>query len=295
MKLIVHADDFGFSKGITDNILECVRKGSIASSSVIPNGQAFDYAMQHFRRMKDMRLGIHLNLVEGKPLLTKSRASLLVDRKGFFRHSFQSLWFSYLFGSRENRELLKKQVRAELREQIKRVANRVGRNKALNVDSHQHFHMVPFVFDSLLELKKEFNIAYIRLPFEPFFFTLKPNNSARNYFGLNLAKHLLLNHLSRKDRPKIAGLGIKSSDYFVGNLFTGNMSEKSVEAALSSIRDKNSLVEILFHPGFALGGEESIWRENPGFKDFYYSDWRRKEFETVKSSSFARMLKQFSK
>ena len=114
MELIVHADDFGFSKGISDNILECVRNGSIVSSSVVPNGRAFDYAMQHFKRMKEMRLGIHLNLVEGKPLLPKSRVSLLVDGKGFFRHSFRSLWFSYLFASRENKELLKKQVRAVL-------------------------------------------------------------------------------------------------------------------------------------------------------------------------------------
>ena len=48
MQIIAHADDFGVSKGVTDNIID---EGVVRSISVIVNGAAFDYALAEYRNM----------------------------------------------------------------------------------------------------------------------------------------------------------------------------------------------------------------------------------------------------
>ncbi len=60
------------------------------------------------------------------------------------------------------------------------------------IDSHQHFHMLPFIFRLIVELKDEFNVKYIRLPRERFFLDVN-KDSIFNYLGSNLIKHFLLN------------------------------------------------------------------------------------------------------
>ena len=67
IKVILHADDFGLTKHSSDNILECF-KYSLSRTSIMPNGQAFDYAIDKFKSIKNKELGIHLNVIEGKPV-----------------------------------------------------------------------------------------------------------------------------------------------------------------------------------------------------------------------------------
>ena len=44
-RLVVTADDFGLSKGVTDGILEAHRNGIVTRTSIIAAGRAFDYAV----------------------------------------------------------------------------------------------------------------------------------------------------------------------------------------------------------------------------------------------------------
>ena len=46
VKVSLHADDFGLTKKITDDILECIDAGVINSVSVMVNGYSFEYAME---------------------------------------------------------------------------------------------------------------------------------------------------------------------------------------------------------------------------------------------------------
>src|SRR3989344_3721426 len=65
----VCADDFGLSRGITDSILQTVDEGPVTQVSVIPNGEAVEYALAEYRRRSDrLALAVHVNLTEGKPL-----------------------------------------------------------------------------------------------------------------------------------------------------------------------------------------------------------------------------------
>ena len=69
--------------------------------------------------------------------------------------------------------------------------------------------------------------------------------------------------------------------------------EEVVKAALPKIWERNAVVEALFHPGFARKEEAIHWKDGKGFPEFYYSEWRKKEFKTVKSVSFKRLVEDF--
>jgi len=152
-KIIINADDYGLSRSITDNILDSFDNGILNSVSIIVNGHAFDHAISEYKKRSGIRLSIHLNFVEGKPISSPENVHLLVNKEGFFCHSFVSLWLIYIFSLKRTKKLLRSQLQVESTAQIRAVKNKFGDDFELNIDSHQHLHMLPFVFDVLVILK----------------------------------------------------------------------------------------------------------------------------------------------
>lgn len=299
MKLLVHADDLGNSKAISDNILECFGPGMpLSGASIMANGYAFDYAAAAFNKLEsNYRLGVHINLLEGPACLSADEIPLLVDKKGYFCHSFHSLLFAY-YVSHKKRAEIEAQVKAEMRAQIRAVAEYLPEGSLMHVDGHQHFHMIPFIFKLLLELHQEFPIGYIRIAKEPFFIHLN-STSILNYLGLNLIKHLLLNFLSGRCVELLKDTGIRSPDYFIGVLFTGNVTLESIRRALTVIKNKhleeNLVVEILMHPGRADKSESEFWNGYPHLLDYYRSDNRQDEKELLRNPKLVKMLCEFER
>ena len=297
MKLFIHADDLGNSKVISDNILDCFGPElPLSGTSIMANGYAFDYAAKAFNQLQgDYRLGVHINLMEGPACLGADEIPMLVDEQGYFRHSFQSLLAAY-YGSRKNRAAIAAQVKAEMRAQIKAVADYLPPGSLIHIDGHQHFHMIPFIFKLLMELHQEFPIGYIRIAREPFFVHLKAKGIF-NYIGLNLIKHLLLNFLAKKCFKLLQGTGINHPDYFIGVLFTGNITIDSIHKALTVLKDKHPdkelVVEVLMHPGGAAEAESGFWQKYPHLVDYYCSVNRGNEKALLKNPALAQMLKGF--
>ena len=293
MRILVSADDFGLSEGITTNILDAVDHGIVTSVSIIANGLGFENAICEYRKRRGLYLAVHLNLMEGRPLCPADQLPDLVDEQGYFRHSFQSLYLAHQRAGSARRAGLCKQVRTEFRAQLERVADCIELKCGLRVDSHLHVHMIPFVFDVLMELHDELCFEYVRCLAEPFFLTFSGRDSLRNYAGLNIAKHAILKALARRALPRLRSRGISHCRHFIGLLFTGNMREEAVDAALARLEDRcraDELVEILFHPGGAAPGEEWMWNGKPSFRNVYYSDWRTRERDTLKSPAFRALV-----
>ncbi len=286
MHFIIHADDFGQSKGITDSILECFDQGALTSTSILANGHAFDYAIAAYRQRPNLRLSIHLNLAEGKPLLPVDQVSMLVGPDGHFHSSFAKLWMIYIRADLQAKATMRQQIHAELTTQIQKVKNALGPNYEIQLDSHCHFHILPFVFDEIIALKKQFDISYVRVPSEPFFICWDSVKSFQNYLSVNILKFLIANRLMRHKKKQLADVGIQCNDYFIGVLFVAGMTHNVVETALKQIRQKNAVVEILFHPGVCTHAEKNLFR-----KPFNYdSPWQKIEQDTIKSPAFHALL-----
>lgn len=271
------ADDYGISTSSNTRIEECLKNGVLNKISILPNGNVSDFSELIFE--ENVKLSLHLNLIEGSPLSKKEDVSLLVTRNGFFKYSFVGLFFLSVFG---NRNLLEKQICNEIKAQIDFWKNKMGENTPVLIDSHQHTHMIPLVFKTLMRVIKDENVdvEYIRIPDEPILPYIKSLSLYLKYSPVGLAKQWLLKFLNFINRKEFKKSNIKSAA-FMGILFSGQLSEDKINKLLPHYMNQNKNIEIVFHPGYLERGESLIDGCQPSFEKFYYSKWRRVEFNTL--------------
>ena len=271
------ADDYGISKISNTRIEECLKNGVLNKISVLPNSDALDFK----RRLlgENVKLSLHLNLIEGYPLSKKEDVSLIVSDKGFFKYSFIGLFFLSIFG---NRSLLEKQLYNEIKMQIDFWKKEMGEETPILVDSHQHTHMIPLVFKTLMRVIKEENVEveYIRIPAEPILPYIKSPSLYFKFRPIGLIKQWLLKFLKFVNRKELKKANIKSA-LFMGIMFSGQLTEDKINKLLPYYKKQNENIEIAFHPGYLESGESLIDGFRQNFKKFYYSKWRRTEYDTL--------------
>ena len=271
------ADDYGISKSSNTRIEECLKKGVLNKISVLPNGDVSDFNERLLG--ENVKLSLHLNLIEGYPLSKKEDVSLLVSDKGFFKHSFIGLFLLSIFG---NRSLLKKQLYNEIKMQIDFWKKEMGEETPILVDSHQHTHMIPLVFKTLMRVIKEENVEveYIRIPAEPILPYIKSPSLYFKFRPIGLIKQWLLKFLKFVNRKELKKANIKSA-LFMGIMFSGQLTEDKINKLLPYYKKQNENIEIAFHPGYLESRESLIDGFRQNFKKFYYSKWRRIEYDTL--------------
>lgn len=68
MRVIVSADDLGYSPAVNAAIAAAVGEGLVTSVSVLATGPALDEALAWLRSGEGVSVGVHLDLTEGRPL-----------------------------------------------------------------------------------------------------------------------------------------------------------------------------------------------------------------------------------
>ena len=89
--LIVNADDFGLSASVNAGIVHAHVAGIVTSTTLLANGAAFVEAVALARRHPTLGVGVHLDLVEGRPLSAPATVGSLVDPDGAFVGSTPAL------------------------------------------------------------------------------------------------------------------------------------------------------------------------------------------------------------
>ena len=134
-RLIVNADDFGMSRGITDGIILAHRYGFVTSTSLMTNMPAAEYAISRLPNSPRLGIGVHLNICAGRPILPSDEIPSLVDRDGHFHASrimIHKLW---------NWRASGREIEAEFRAQIQWMRDRGVVPE--HADSHHHMHLYP--------------------------------------------------------------------------------------------------------------------------------------------------------
>lgn len=152
-RIVVNADDFGYSSDVNQAILTCFSQGLISSTTIMANMPGFDEACQlAVSNRLAHRIGVHLNLTEGQPLLPELRSnSALCDASGRFRR-FRSRWLSV------SDRLM---IAAEVAAQIQRC--RDAGLPLTHADSHQHVHNEAMVLQAIQPVLKRSGIRYLRI------------------------------------------------------------------------------------------------------------------------------------
>lgn len=229
-RLIVTADDVGLHPGMTRGALAAHDRGIVTAVSVAPNGRAFEAAVELLRDRPRLEVGAHLTLVGERPLSPPQTIPSLVGPDGSLHAGYPAFAARYALGRIRAFDL-----ETELRAQVERLL--ATGLRVVHLNSHQHLHVLPRVFDVVLRLAEEHGIPVVRIPNEPAA-RLTPR-------GLQLAA---LNALGRRARS----LGrIAAPDRTVGVLAAGRLTPARLRRSLDRVE---GVTELVCHPG--LGGEE---------------------------------------
>jgi chitin disaccharide deacetylase len=154
--LIVNADDFGMSHGITDGILLAHREGFLTSASLMTNMPAADYAVKCLAQAPALGVGVHLNICSGRPLLPPESIPTLVDAEGTFHPShtmIRKLWRWQVSG---------REIESEFRAQL-----RWAKDRGIiptHADSHHHMNLYPAAAVPFVRALAAEGIAHTRSP-----------------------------------------------------------------------------------------------------------------------------------
>lgn len=285
MRLILYNDDFGVSYGLTDAVRESYLNGTTTATSIRTNGFAFNYAVNEvLPAIPDLELGLHINLTEGPPDAPLSKVPLLTNGTGYYKRTFQH----YYFSAKRNKELLK-EIRVDIEAQFQKANDhRLGIN---HVNGHQHIHMIPPIFEIVCQTARDNGIRYVRIPFEPFFTCPTLHDTFFMIRRFNLAKHFLLNSLSKHAFKRLKYYGLTCVDRFVGVLYTGKMTVQAFRHAIMKLREYNvHVAEILFHPA-NIDCSEDMKEKGRRVPNYYYSKERCTEKENLLSQEMSELLK----
>ncbi len=266
-----------------ERIEECIKHGALNKISVLPNAK-YNTNVRERISCDEAMIGLHLNLVEGKPVSPPEAVPLLVKDDGYFKYSFVGLFAKSLmpFNIR-----FREQIRREIKAQIKFWCEYIAPGERLEIDSHQHTHMIPLVFRLLMRVLREESLKpdYIRIPSEPILPYILTPSLYFTYTPINIIKQWLLKLLGAVNRKELLKSGIKTA-MFMGVLFSGNMDEKRVNKVLAHYirfaEKHGGDIELLFHPGYINFGEDFFDRNKTDFLRFYLSPGRKTEYDTLR-------------
>lgn len=302
-KIDIHADDYGLTVNTSKDMLECMQAGKLNSISIVPNmscfGQCMDMLYEAIPAMPFLPLiSVHLDFVEGHsligrgevPLLTRADSDLMgLSWGGLFKLSYLP-W---------KRAAAKRQLKKEIKAQIERVEKATQRclqiakshgifcaQKGLRIDSHQHAHMIPVVWEAVTEVVTEegYSLEYIRNSKEVLGVFLSDISLWKTYRPINFVKNRLLALYSHKvDRYNSAHH--QEQMYLWGLVMSGRMDYERIQklygAMICKAERDNRVLEILFHPGIMLPEEVTEEIALDAVETFYLMEDRHIEKEAV--------------
>lgn len=242
--LIINADGYGFTAGITRAIEECVNFGTVKSISANINFPSAIKLAELVKNHPELSVGCHLNPVVGKPLLPAKKVPSLINNSGeFFYRDFSKKFRS---GKIDRNEL-----QSELLAQIEKTRFMAGETFS-HIDFHMGMHRLPGLYPIFLDVVKKSGVGRIR--------------THRYLEGLESRYHRL-RHIQyvfeNPGRPlkylwnillrwKAKKIGLAMPDYWVGiahmTTIPGKISVEMYQKMISHLPE--GISEFVAHPGY---------------------------------------------
>lgn len=192
-KLIVNADDFGFSYGVNYGIIDAHKYGIVNSTTMMVNTPGTLHAVELAKQNPCLSVGIHLALTFGKPVCTDVPS--LIDEEGQFRIDKIV---------ENNKDVSLEEVEREWEAQIERFLS-FGLTPS-HLDSHHHIHGWDFLRPVVKRLAEKYSLP------------------VRNVFSHNTEKIPLLTEVF------LDGFyGENVTEHYFQHLADGLVDEKTIE------------------------------------------------------------------
>ncbi len=314
--VVLHADDFGMNRPVTDGIIRGFTDGLLTSTSLLANAPDAKRALAQWRRLEVLQragrlpsassrtllgepvvpfeLGIHLNLTQGRPL-TRTYPGALLDASGSFCGI--GILFRHLGGG-ARKSPFESALRQELAAQIEWMIDHGFPPTHLN--GHQYVELLPGLSDTIGGLLARYRIGTLRVARESGLFgtTLAHEKNPRNWV-LAHVKRFYAGRLLRAVRR----WDVDFPDAFFGTSHAGRVDCQLVRFFLDSgFRGRGvrrgdlpgrgfgaRLIEIGLHPACAAEGKADNGSALAAWHDPLAAE-RPKELEMLMSPLLVELL-----
>jgi hopanoid biosynthesis associated protein HpnK len=234
--LIVTADDFGVSVPVNEAVEFGHKNGILTAASLLVGAPSATDALERARRLPSLGVGIHLALVDGRPVLSPQQIPGLVRSDG--RFSNDPIGFGIrLFLSDD----LQRQAEAEIGAQFARF-----RDTGLRLDhvnGHQHFHIHPSISRIIARIAPRYGSPPVRVPREPFGPSYRATGDRPFRRLANWVFYMVQTHGMRR---RLRGANLSFNDHVFGLNDSGAMTEHRMLQFLDHIPD--GISEFYCHP-----------------------------------------------
>ncbi|MFC1936470.1 carbohydrate deacetylase [Chloroflexota bacterium] len=228
-RLIVNADDYCRTPGVSKGIREAHLNGIVTSTSCMMNMTAAEEDIELLlREAPGLQMGVHLVLTSAPPLLPIDKVRTLVDEYGKFFTYEPFLDHLELIDSDE--------VLAEWIAQIEKFISVSGK-KPTHLDSHHHssYFYEPF-FERMLQLAQDLGCP-IRYPVE---------QSGDELAGMPPKVFDDVKEFLPRMHKQTS---IKAPDNFISSFYDLTATHEELDSILEGLPDNTS--ELMCHPGYA--------------------------------------------
>ena len=227
------ADDFGAAAQVNDAVERAHRNGILSAASLMVSGAAAADAVARARALPSLRVGLHLVLVEGKPVLPAGAVPDLVDASGHFRTDMARAGAAMFFLPKVRRQLA-----PEIEAQFAAFA---ATGLTLDhVNAHKHFHLHPTIAGEIVRVARSHRVKGARVPLEPQAVLGQiENQKASGVVALTAPFARIL-------RARFRRAGITAPDAVFGLAWSGAMTAERLAGLIAHLPD--GLSEIYMHP-----------------------------------------------
>lgn len=263
-RVVLCADDFAMTEGISRGILELAEAGRISATSAMTNAPSWRDRAADLRRFAGrIGCGLHLNLTAGEPL----------GPMPVFAPQGRFPALGHVIRSALARRLPQDEIEAEIGRQVEAFATHCRRMPDF-VDGHQHVHVLPGIRRALLRVLSRAGLAgkiWLRDPSDRVSAIVARRSS--------MSKAFLVSALASGFAAQAAGAGFAVNEGFSGfSDFADRPLGVDFARFLTALGPRPLL---MCHPGHVDGGEA-------GLDDVVWS--RPRELAYLASPDFAELL-----
>ena len=152
-------DDFGAAHAVNEAVERGAREGIVTAASLMVGGDACADAVERARRLPALGVGLHVVLIDGRPVLPPERIPALVGADGCFRADMVRTAFAIALSP-----TVRAQMHAEIEAQFAAFA---ATGLTLDhVNAHKHFHLHPMIASAIMEIGPRYGMRAVRVPYE---------------------------------------------------------------------------------------------------------------------------------
>ncbi len=236
--LIVTADDFGAAREVNDAVEDAHTHGVLTAASLMVAAPAAADAVARAKRISSLRVGLHIVLVEGRPMLPPSAIPDLVDARGYFRTDMVRSATGMFF-----RPSVRRQLTHEIEAQFD--AFKATGLRLDHVNTHKHFHLHPTIASTILKVGKRHGMRAMRVPLEPRAVLLAAEP------GCASGPAYVTDPWARLSRARLRRAGLVIPDQVFGLAWSGAMGAQRLAGLIRHLPE--GLSEIYLHPATAGG------------------------------------------